>query len=236
MFVLLQTDDDGDDTNAGITATTVINAEGFHCDHNQAAALAAIAEVNCEMKFSPRTAAVSAVDSVQDAANGLLALEWLTVGDIQVQCLLHPFAKPRLLDPANRFSPAHPTYYSALQLHQTARHLHEARGGAPTSQRLVGLNTTTTLSKRPSPGRVMLPLLHSFPRPAACKPLVFPFQELPLHAQILCLAGCERQTTTGPGMVCETESGGLDAINGLKASVALVASTRPLLSLDFCGV
>eukprot|EP00439_Symbiodinium_sp_Y106_P070527 s569_g12.t1 len=45
----------------------------------QAAALAAIAEVNCMMKFSPRTAAVSAVDSVQDAANGLLALEGLTV-------------------------------------------------------------------------------------------------------------------------------------------------------------
>jgi len=37
----------------------------------QAAALAAIAEVNCMMKFSPRTAAVSAVDSVQDAANGI---------------------------------------------------------------------------------------------------------------------------------------------------------------------
>ncbi|CAE7212059.1 unnamed protein product [Symbiodinium natans] len=38
----------------------------------QAAALASIAELNCEMKFSPRTAAVSAVDAVQDAANGVL--------------------------------------------------------------------------------------------------------------------------------------------------------------------
>ena len=73
----------------------------------QAAALAAIAEVNCMMKFSPRTAAVSAVDSVQDAANGLLALEGLTVahgwgslGPVLVAPLRHaPHPSSTLLHP-----------------------------------------------------------------------------------------------------------------------------------------